>query len=119
MLQSEFIERTKFEVNAECYHEFIEPEYNGSTLPKDEWCKQWKRNGGIARAYAWQVARNNELKSKFNDLKYAADALQDRLDRTLEDNGRLRENIQDLKKKVEELQKAANKLQAIQNIINR
>ena len=51
MLISEFIDRTGFRPTEDYYHTEIEPEYNRSNLNKDEWCKQWKRNGGIQKAY--------------------------------------------------------------------
>ena len=51
MLISEFIERTGFRPTEDYYHTVIEPEYNESDLEKDAWCKQWKKNGGIQKAY--------------------------------------------------------------------
>ena len=54
MMQQEFEDRAKFEVSADCYHKCIEPEYNASKLDKDEWVKEWKKNGGIQKAYNWE-----------------------------------------------------------------
>ncbi len=51
MLISEFIERTGFNPTEDYYHTEIEPEYDRSDLDKDAWCKQWKKNGGIQKAY--------------------------------------------------------------------
>lgn len=51
MLVSEFIDRTGFRPTEDYYHTVIEPEYNRSNLDKDAWCKQWKKNGGIQKAY--------------------------------------------------------------------
>ena len=51
MLISEFIDRTGFRPTEDYYHTVIEPEYNESNLEKDAWCKQWKKNGGIQKAY--------------------------------------------------------------------
>lgn len=51
MLISEFIDRTGFRPTEDFYHTEIEPEYNRSNLDKDAWCKQWKKNGGIQKAY--------------------------------------------------------------------
>ena len=51
MLISEFIDRTGFRPTEDYYHTVIEPEYNASDLEKDAWCKQWKKNGGIQKAY--------------------------------------------------------------------
>ena len=61
MLQQEFEERVGFTVTSDCYHECIEPEYNASKLGKDEWCKQWKKDHGIQRAYSWMAIRVEEL----------------------------------------------------------
>ena len=51
MLLHEFIERTGFTPTEDYYHKEIEPEYNRSNLEKDDWCKEWKKNGGIQKAY--------------------------------------------------------------------
>lgn len=51
MLIKEFIDRTGFTPTDDYYHKEIEPEYNRSRLDKDDWCKQWKKNGGIQKAY--------------------------------------------------------------------
>ena len=66
MLQSEFEERVGFTVTSDYYHECIEPEYNASKLGKDEWCKQWKKDHGIQRAYSWMAKRVEELE-KFTE----------------------------------------------------
>lgn len=63
MLQKEFEERVKFEVSADCYHKCIDPEYNASQLDKDEWVKEWKKNGGIQKAYDWERT-NRQLAEK-------------------------------------------------------
>lgn len=51
MLKTEFIERTGFKPTDDYYHTVIEPEYEKSDIDKDAWCKQWKKNGGIQKAY--------------------------------------------------------------------
>lgn len=51
MLISEFIDRTGFRPTEDYYHTVIEPEYNASNLDKSDWCRQWKKNGGIQKAY--------------------------------------------------------------------
>ena len=66
MLQQEFEERVGFTVTNDCYHECIEPEYDASKLEKDEWCKQWKKDHGIQRAYSWMAKRVEELE-KFTE----------------------------------------------------
>lgn len=61
MTYKEFTDRVKFEVSSEYYLEIVEPEYNESSLDKDEWCRQWKKNGGIQKAY-------NHLKDQYQTL---------------------------------------------------
>lgn len=74
MLQSEFQERVNFTVTEECYHSYIEPEYNASKLDKDEWCKQWKEDYGIQRVYTWManqmilLQKQNENLAQFKTL---------------------------------------------------
>ena len=41
-------------------------ERNKSKLEKDEWCKKWKKDQGIQRAYSW-MAKEVEALSKFHD----------------------------------------------------
>lgn len=57
MMKQEFEERANFKVSPECYHTFIEPVYNASNLDKDEWVKEWKKNGGVQAAYDWECAK--------------------------------------------------------------
>lgn len=63
MMMSEFIERTGFEPTAEEYAE-IEAEYIGCDIDKDQFCKQWKKNGGIQRLSRQRVRRIKELEDK-------------------------------------------------------
>ena len=57
MMKQEFEDRANFKVSPECYHTFIEPGYNASNLDKDEWVKEWKKNGGVQAAYDWECAK--------------------------------------------------------------
>lgn len=57
MMKQEFEERANFKISLECYHSLIEPGYNASKLDKDEWVKEWKKNGGIQAAYDWEKKR--------------------------------------------------------------
>ena len=68
MLQQEFEERVGFTVTSDCYHKYIEPEYNASKLEKDEWCKQWKKDHGIQRAYSWMAKRIEELEKQVSEI---------------------------------------------------
>lgn len=72
MLISEFIDRTGFRPIEDYYHTVIEPEYNASCLEKDAWCKQWKKNGGIQKAYdaiREQAANVLNLENEVKKLK--------------------------------------------------
>ncbi len=60
MMKSEFIERTGFEPTADEYRE-IEAEYMACDVDKDQFCKTWKRNGGIQRLSRLRSARIEEL----------------------------------------------------------
>ena len=73
MLQQEFEERVGFTVTSDCYHECIEPEYNASKLGKDEWCKQWKKDHGIQRAYSWMAKRVEELEKSIKEMSQVFD----------------------------------------------
>lgn len=66
MLLHEFIVRTGFVPTEDYYHKEIEPGYNRSRLDKNEWCKEWKKNGGIQKAfdYMCKEAENNHLRVK-------------------------------------------------------
>ena len=68
MLQKEFEERVGFTVTSDCYHEYIEPEYGASKLDKDDWCKQWKKDHGIQRAYSWMAKRIEELEKQVSEI---------------------------------------------------
>lgn len=68
MMQQEFEDRAKFEVSADCYHKCIEPEYNASKLDKDEWVKEWKKNGGIQKAYDWERTNRQQAQKQAKEL---------------------------------------------------
>ena len=73
MLQSEFEERVGFTVTSDCYHKYIEPEYGASRLDKDDWCKQWKKDHGIQRAYSWMAKRVEELEKSVKEMSQVSD----------------------------------------------
>ena len=68
MLQQEFEERVGFTVTSGCYHKYIEPEYGASKLDKDDWCKQWKKDHGIQRAYSWMAKRIEQLEKQVSEI---------------------------------------------------
>lgn len=63
MMKSEFIERTGFEPTEEEYRE-IEAEYMGCDIDKDEFCKAWKKQGGIQRLMRLRARRIEELEAE-------------------------------------------------------
>ena len=63
MMKSEFIERTGFEPTAEEYKE-IEAEYLGCDIDKDQFCEQWKKQGGAERLMRRRAYRIEELEAE-------------------------------------------------------
>lgn len=63
MMKSEFIERVGFEPTAKEYEE-IEQEYMGCDVDKDQFCKEWKKNGGIQRLCRLRARRIEELENE-------------------------------------------------------
>lgn len=106
MLISEFIDRTGFRPSHECYEKHIEPQYNSSNLDKDEWCKQWKRKGGIAEAYQWQVvfdtAKINEAKAETNHNAVLYTQLQQTNEQLQRENKQLRDDKKDYRATLED-----------------
>ena len=107
MLISEFIDRTGFRPTAECYEQHIEPNYNASSLQKDDWCKQWKRQGGIAEAYQWQVvfdtAKIKEAKEAARQNEEQLAYLQKQLEIQTNTTNRLNQDKKELQEKVNQL----------------
>lgn len=63
MMKSEFIERTGFGPTEAEYRE-IEAEYMGCDIDKDEFCKTWKKQGGIQRLMRLRARRIEELEAE-------------------------------------------------------
>jgi hypothetical protein len=63
MMKSEFIERTGFEPTEAEYRE-IEAEHMGCDIDKDEFCKTWKKQGGIQRLMRLRARRIEELEAE-------------------------------------------------------
>lgn len=63
MMKSEFMDRTGFEPTESEYRD-IEAEYMGCDIDKDEFCKQWKKQGGIQRMMRLRARRIEELESQ-------------------------------------------------------
>lgn len=103
MTQKEFTERTGFKPTAACYHELVEPEYVNSDLDKDEWCKQWKKNGGIQKAYDWQckvgaddAAKAANLEHDLNEANDIKNQRYKELSKCLNENNDLHKQNEDL-----------------------
>ena len=122
MLISEFIDRTGFRPTEDCYHQHIEPEYNRSKLDKDEWCKQWKRNGGIAEAYKWQVifdtAKINEAIAQTNHNAVLYTQLQQTNEQLQRENKQLRDDKEDYRETLEDCRAKLNEQIKINNDLN-
>lgn len=56
MMKSEFIEKTGFEPT-EAEYRGIEAEYMGCDIGKDEFCKTWKKQGGVQRLMRLRARR--------------------------------------------------------------
>ena len=63
MMRSEFIERTGFEPTAAEYEQ-IEQEYMGTDIDKNQFCKQWVKQGGIQRISRQRVRRIEEREAE-------------------------------------------------------
>lgn len=63
MMKSEFMDRTGFEPTEAEYRD-IEADYMGCDIDKDEFCKQWKKQGGVQRMMRLRARRIEELESQ-------------------------------------------------------
>ena len=63
MMKTEFVERTGLEPTEAEYRE-IEAEYMGCDIDKDEFCKAWKKQGGIQRLMRLRARRIEELEAE-------------------------------------------------------
>lgn len=103
MLISEFIDRTGFRPTEDYYHTVIEPEYNRSNLDKDAWCKQWKKQGGIQKAYdAMKEQAANEYANVLS-LENEVKKLKEQVSHLQEMNDNQSKVIRDEREKVHQL----------------
>ena len=109
MMKSEFIERVGFEPTADEYRE-IEQEYMGCDIDKDQFCKEWKKNGGIQRLMRLRARRIEELEAEVRKREKEYDEL-DRIrvetlvaeqNRRMEDVKSLTDKMNDFKRKLTE-----------------
>lgn len=120
MMQNEFEQRANFKVSTDCYHKLIEPEYNASNLDKDEWVKEWKKQGGIQKAYEWEQHRREaaekeakheheiteEIGNERDLYKKKAENLQKSASLNLKELKETEEELSDLKERYETLAEA-------------
>lgn len=92
-MKQEFEERANFKVSLECYHSLIEPGYNASKLDKDEWVKEWKKNGGFQKAYDWEKERVNKLQKGNKALTEESIEMDEKLAEQTHANMRLAEYL--------------------------
>lgn len=93
MMKQEFEERANFKISLECYHSLIEPDYNASKLDKDEWVKEWKKNGGIQAAYDWEKKRANNYQKGNKSLTEESIEMDEKLAEQTHANMRLAEYL--------------------------
>jgi hypothetical protein len=93
MMQKEFEQRANFKVSTDCYHSLIEPEYNASKLDKDEWVKEWKKNGGIQDAYDWEKKRADNCQKNNKALTEESIEMDEKLAEQTHANMRLAEYL--------------------------
>ena len=107
MMRSEFIERVGFEPTAAEYEE-IEAEYMGTDIDKDQFCKEWKKNGGIQRLMRLRARRIEELEAEI--------AKKDKLfeERTSADAKRYRELFDKDRQKMQDMEQEISILQQTQ-----
>lgn len=110
MLQKEFEERVKFEVSADCYHKCIEPEYNASQLDKDEWVKEWKKNGGIQKAYDWERTNRHLAEKETKQTKEAIESVAEERDSYMKQAKEFSDKAKELDKANEVAQSQAEAL---------
>lgn len=84
MMMSEFIERTGFEPTAAEYA-VIEAEYMGTGIDKDQFCKEWKKNGGVQRLMRLRARRIEELESEVARKDRQYDKLQAEMKKKLDE----------------------------------
>ena len=100
MMMSEFIERVGFEPTAAEYQE-IEREYMGCDVDKDQFCKEWKKNGGIQRLMRLRARRIEELEAEvaMKDTRYCRrinqlrEGMNDKLEEAIAENNQQKEEL--------------------------
>lgn len=110
MMQQEFEDRAMFKVSADCYHKCIEPEYNASSLDKDEWVKEWKKNGGIQKAYDWERTNRYLAEKEAKHTKEAIESVAEERDSYMKQAKEFSDKAKELDKSNEVAQNQAEAL---------
>lgn len=97
MLLKEFAQRTGFEPTYKYFFEVIHPEYMQSELDKDEFCRQWKRKGGLQKAYDAMCVERNEQQDLAYRYKRAYEETKDALDEMCQVKNRLQYKLDMIK----------------------
>lgn len=92
MTIKEFTQRTGFQPTNEYYHEVINPDYMKSDLDKDAWCKQWKKNNGIQKAYDAIAEEVNEEYRQTLNLEAEVKGLKSDISRVRDENQALHDD---------------------------
>ena len=102
MTLQEFTKLTGLNPTEDYYHTVIEPEYNRSTLEKQDWCANWVAKGGIQKAYdALKTELSDAQKSSAEEIKQ----LEEVIDRLQKENTELEDKIIELNKSQEDVKK--------------
>ena len=102
MTLQEFTKLTGLNPTENYYHTVIEPEYNRSTLEKQDWCANWVAKGGIQKAYdALKTALSDEQKFSAEEIKQ----LEEVVDKLQKENTELEDKIIELNKSQEDINK--------------
>lgn len=104
MLYSEFVQKAGFSVSAEYYHNVIEPEYMHSTLDKDEFCKKWKKEGGIQKAYDFLHEQFKSLAERAANHGNVIECLQGEIDTNKKQFEEVKQRLFDANQKIEQME---------------
>ena len=110
MLYSEFTKLVGFEVDDRYYNDVVEHEYCESDIDKQEWCKQWKKNGGIQKAYDWMKKQKDNYQSLFSKYCDDLNACIDERNELRHENHELKNEVAGLNRKIENWEQGRKEL---------
>lgn len=111
MTIQEFTDRTGFAPTESYYHSVIEPEYMASSEnDKDKWCKQWKKNGGIQKAYDALRKEVSDYYANIQALEFEVKYLKEKASQLNELNNNQSQIIRDEREKLFNANQANEKL---------